>query len=109
IYIVLKLYENNSLKEVIGKQGRLSKDQARVYLLQTLSGLFNCHKNKVLYKDLKPGNILLDKKMEATISDFSLATILNSNNKQVKGRCGTGYYIAPEVTSNNSYSFSIDI
>ncbi|KXN64562.1 Pkinase-domain-containing protein, partial [Conidiobolus coronatus NRRL 28638] len=108
-YIILGLYENNSLKEVIGEQGRLSEDQARVYLLQTLSGLFNCHKNKVLHRDIKPGNVLLNHKMEAILSDFGLAIILNSENQQVKGRCGTRYYMAPEVASGNSYGFSADI
>ena len=68
-------------------------DRVRFYAAQILEGLIYLHlKQKVLYRDLKAENILLDKNGEVKLSDFGLSKYGGGVSF-----CGTPNYIAPEV------------
>lgn len=81
IYIILELCQNNSLKcrfsfilEFVKNRVRITEFEAKCYLLQIINGVEYLHKNNILHRDIKLGNIFLNYKMEVKIGDFGLST-----------------------------------
>ena len=64
-------------------------------MLQLISGVQHMHKNHVIHRDLKLGNIFLSEKMEIKIGDFGLAAKLEFADEKKRTMCGTPNYIAP--------------
>ncbi|KAL3315241.1 G protein-coupled receptor kinase 6 [Cichlidogyrus casuarinus] len=81
--------------------------RARFYAAEILLGLEHLHSLNIVYRDLKPCNILIDDQGHVRISDLGLATVIETG-KTVKGRVGTLGYMAPEVLKNERYTFSPD-
>jgi cell cycle serine/threonine-protein kinase CDC5/MSD2 len=64
------------------------------------------HAQRVMHRDLKPGNLFLDGDMNIKIGDFGLATLLHMNSQEV---CGTLEYMAPEMFCGLRYSERVDL
>ena len=78
--------------------------------MQMLSAMKYMHKNKIIHRDLKLGNLFLSEKMEIKIGDFGLATKMDFEGERKKTVCGTPNYIAPEILeSKNGHSYEVDI
>jgi serine/threonine protein kinase len=60
----------------------LLEDEARYYMGQILSALRYMSDNRILHRDLKLGNVLLDKNMDCKIGDFGLAALLLNNSER---------------------------
>ena len=68
------------------------------------------HQNYVIHRDLKPGNILIDKDFYPHITDFGLSKFLDSvHSKSQSKSCGTPCYMAPEVIDGNHYDGKADV
>jgi hypothetical protein len=89
------------------------KDTVRIRLkevaLPIAEGMEYLHSQKVVYRDLKPGNVGFDKSGRVKLFDFGLAEFLLTNDKTLKGKCGTPRYMPPEMRQNKPYSFPIDV
>ncbi|XP_065199155.1 G protein-coupled receptor kinase 6-like isoform X1 [Sycon ciliatum] len=108
--LVLTLMNGGDLKYHIHHMGReagLPEDRAVFYAAEIACGLRDLHRARVIYRDMKPENILLDDQGHVRISDFGLAEVL-SPSKKSHGRVGTVGYMAPEVVKNEDYTFSAD-
>ena len=90
------------------KTQRFSEAQIGEIIFQVLSGIAHCHQNKIIHRDLKLENILLEKNesLSLKIADFGLACLIG--DKDAEGVCGTPVYMAPEIFSN-SYNEKIDM
>jgi serine/threonine protein kinase len=86
--------------------GRFEEDRAKFYILQIILGLDFLHKNKYVYRDLKPENVLMDADGYICLSDFELAIKLDSKH-QTPNR-GAADYCAPEIINGNSPTFDAD-
>ena len=79
-------------------------------MLQILSALEYMHGIGVIHRDLKLGNLLLDKHMGVKIGDLGLAAKLTDAHERKRTLCGTPNYIAPEILENkNGHSFEVDV
>ena len=68
------------------------------------------HKNRVIHRDLKLGNLFLNDKLQIKLGDFGLAAKLDFDNEKRHTVCGTPNYLAPEVLSNRmGHSFEVDV
>jgi len=64
---------------------------------------------KILHRDLKPGNIFLDANSDAKVGDFGLARVLNHDSVFAQTHVGTPYYMSPEQINEQRYNEKSDI
>lgn len=80
------------------------------FLFQLLKGIENCHKNKVLHRDLKPQNLLISREGILKLADFGLARAFGIPVKNYTHEVVTLWYRAPDILlGSKKYSTSVDI
>ena len=110
--IVTTLMDTN-LQEYVEKHGCLSEEQAKFVFANLTNAIDFCHKNKVIHRDIKPGNVLLklDKNsniIDVILSDFGQSCPLDTYDDDKY--YGTYYYMAPEIISlNTRYNEKVDL
>uniref|UniRef100_G1LD63 G protein-coupled receptor kinase n=1 Tax=Ailuropoda melanoleuca TaxID=9646 RepID=G1LD63_AILME len=82
--------------------------RAAFYTAQIISGLEHLHQRAIVYRDLKPENVLLDDDGNIRISDLGLAVELKDGQTKTKGYAGTPGFMAPELLRGEEYDFSVD-
>ncbi|KAK3940054.1 cell cycle serine/threonine-protein kinase CDC5/MSD2 [Diplogelasinospora grovesii] len=100
-FLVLELCPNGSLMDMVKRRKGLTEPEVRYYSVQIAGAIKYMHAKGIIHRDLKMGNIFLDKYMNAKIGDFGLAALLlTGKDMQIMRRttlCGTPNYIAPEI------------
>ena len=117
-YIILEYINGGSLEDKIkiAKEKNLLVDEKMVWdlLVQTLSGLLYLHENKkIIHRDIKPDNILIDKEYNLKISDFGVSAINKDDIEDILKchgtRSGPLQFMAPEMLAGGTYEFKSDI
>ncbi|KAI8836417.1 serine/threonine-protein kinase pef1, partial [Chytriomyces cf. hyalinus JEL632] len=106
-------YMDQDLKKYMdtqGHNGALPPALCKTFLYQLLKGIAFCHDNRVLHRDLKPQNLLINSRMELKIADFGLARAFGIPVNTFSNEVVTLWYRAPDVLlGSRNYSTSIDI
>jgi len=93
-----------------GDRGALDPNTVRSFMYQLLKGTSFCHENRVLHRDLKPQNLLINKKGELKLGDFGLARAFGVPVNTFSNEVVTLWYRAPDVLlGSRTYSTSIDV
>lgn len=113
VYVVEELLDTD-LQKIINKNGKLSLDVSKLFLYQLLRGLKYIHSANVLHRDIKPGNLFVNKEdLTLKIGDYGLARVFDEryNHKgYLTAIVSTRYYRAPEVIVDlGNYSYAIDM
>ncbi|XP_035531956.1 rhodopsin kinase GRK1-like [Morone saxatilis] len=82
--------------------------RACFYIAQIIQGLEHLHQKRIIYRDLKPENVLLDNDGNVRISDLGLAVELKEGKTMTKGYAGTPGYMPPEMLKGEKYDMSVD-
>ena len=110
IYILMELWENKCMVDLVRTRRRLTEIETRSYIAQLVKGIQYIHSKRVVHRDLKLGNLFLNASMQLKIGDFGLSEIVNENNDKLTSLSGTPNYIAPEIlTDKTGHSFEVDI
>ena len=67
------------------------------------------HKKNIVYRDIKPENIMLDIDGHIKLVDFGLSKIVSSKDSLTKSFCGSEEYLAPEMIKKTGHNYLIDI
>ncbi|XP_017279429.1 rhodopsin kinase grk7-b [Kryptolebias marmoratus] len=90
----------------LGERG-IRMERVVYYAAQIATGLLHLHSMDIVYRDMKPENVLLDGKGQCRLSDLGLAVEL-PNGKMICQRAGTTGYMAPELLKQEYYRTSVD-
>lgn len=107
--IVVTEFAYSDLHKVLGKEGSLGEDRTQKISYDLLSALYYLHSHRILHRDLKPQNILLDKQHRAKLCDFGLARNMTIGTHVLTSIKGTPLYMAPELMSEKPYDFLADL
>jgi len=110
IYLVFE-YLNQDLKKLLDSNGSgLDPKSTRSYLWQLLQGISYCHSHRVLHRDLKPQNLLVNLNGLLKLADFGLARAFGIPIRSYTHEVVTLWYKAPEVLLGTKfYTTSVDI
>lgn len=100
-FLVMEYVEGKSLQEVIAKRGVLPPHDAADYIRQAAEGLEHAHEAGLVHRDIKPGNLLLDKTGTVKLLDLGLARFFDDEENSLTVEhdekvLGTADYLAPE-------------
>src|SRR6266542_564707 len=111
-YFSMKLVEGGQLDEVV-KREPMPMRQAVELIVKVARTVQYAHEHGILHRDIKPGNILLDRKGEPHLTDFGLARLVESESTVTRTMevLGTPSYMAPEqaVGNNDAVSSVTDV
>ncbi len=106
-FLVMEYVDGSSLLEIIKKKGPMDPTRAAHYMWQSAQGLDHAARVGVVHRDIKPGNILVDRFGISKILDMGLARFYHSDDDMLtkkydeKSVLGTADYVAPEQTVNS--------
>ncbi|EAN99769.1 protein kinase A catalytic subunit 3 [Trypanosoma cruzi] len=105
VYFVLEFVVGGEMFTHLRSAGRFPNDVAKFYHAEIVLAFEYLHSKDIIYRDLKPENLLLDSKGHVKVTDFGFA-------KKVPERtftlCGTPEYLAPEVIQSKGHGKAVD-
>lgn len=106
-FIGLEYAPGGDMRRLIDQNGYISPSDLRVYLAEIAICLNSLHQQKIIYRDLKPENVLITANGHIKLTDFGLSKDLSAID-QTSTFCGTAEYLAPELVNHQNYDYSID-
>ena len=106
IFFINEYIKGKELWEVIRDIGLLNKEQTQYYGGSILLAIDYLHKQKIIYRDIKPENVMVSIKGYIKIIDFGTVKEIQDRTSTI---IGTSHYMAPEITKGEGYSFQVDI
>ncbi len=109
-YIVFEYVPGETLKKRIDTEGRLGLDEATAYAIEIGRGLAAAHAARLIHRDVKPQNVLIDAEGRAKITDFGIARSLEAHGLTATGRVlGTTDYVSPEQAMGKEVDARTDV
>ncbi|XP_055477728.1 serine/threonine-protein kinase SIK2 isoform X4 [Psammomys obesus] len=102
LYLVTEYAKNGEIFDYLANHGRLNESEARRKFWQILSAVDYCHGRKIVHRDLKAENLLLDNNMNIKIADFGFGNFFKTG-ELLATWCGSPPYAAPEVFEGQQY------
>ncbi|XP_007242842.3 rhodopsin kinase GRK1b [Astyanax mexicanus] len=90
------------------KNPGFNETRACFYTAQIICGLEHLHQHRIVYRDLKPENVLLDDAGHVRLSDLGLAVEILPGKDKTTGYAGTPGFMAPELLQQKEYDYSVD-
>ena len=109
-YIVMEYVDGKTLKQVLKQRGKLSVTEVVDIMLQVTDGMAHAHDAYIIHRDIKPQNIMILPNGVIKITDFGVATALNSTQlTQTNSVMGTVHYLPPEQANGKGSTIRSDI
>lgn len=108
LFFILEYCPGGELFNLLAKKRRFSEDQTRFYAAQIILAIEHLHAKDIVYRDLKPENVLIDAQGYIRITDFGLSRQNVGDSSGAKSICGTPEYLAPEIVMRLEYGKAVD-
>jgi eukaryotic-like serine/threonine-protein kinase len=109
-FITMEYIDGRDLGSLLAEHGKLPPSEALDIMMQACAGLAAAHAEGVIHRDLKPGNIMRDKKGRVVVMDFGLARTLDGGGMtQTGAMLGTIEYMSPEQAKAESLDERSDL
>ncbi|MFI8824474.1 protein kinase [Streptomyces sp. NPDC053431] len=112
LYLVMELVQGDSLASTPGQPLILSAEQVATVAAHAAAGLAAAHRQGVVHRDIKPGNLLRDSDGTVKLADFGIARFVDDPSAALTTTgqiVGTGLYLAPERALGNPASPASDV
>jgi len=110
ICIVCEYMERGSLYDILHDSHYLISDEhIRKFCMDTAKGMSYLHQERIIHRDLKSHNLLVDQFWKCKVSDFGLSRRIEDELSGTMTACGTPCWTAPEVLNNEKYGEKADV
>mmetsp|Transcript_37269 Transcript_37269/g.89092 ORF Transcript_37269/g.89092 Transcript_37269/m.89092 type:complete len:730 (+) Transcript_37269:51-2240(+) len=109
LVLVLQYCPGGNLSMLLQREGALPEAAAQLYLSEVLLALEHLHERRVVYRDLKPENVVLDDEAHAVLTDFGLSKEGVDKFGGTKSFCGSVAYLAPEILTRSGHGRNVDL
>ncbi|MFE5816668.1 serine/threonine-protein kinase [Streptomyces sp. NPDC056479] len=112
LYLVMELVEGDSLARLLTLSGAQSAERVALVAAQAAAGLAAAHRQGIVHRDIKPGNLLLDADGTLKIGDFGIARFMDDPGAALTATgqiVGTSLYLAPERALGKPASPASDV
>lgn len=105
--MVLQYCPGGDLSEYLNIERSFTEKKARFYVSEILCAIENLHSRGIVFRDLKPDNVVLDEEGHAILTDFGLSKegVEEANTESF---CGSYAYLAPEMLKRSGHGKSVD-
>jgi|GEM_PF-780976 len=108
--LVMEFVNGKTLEQILNAHKKVSAEECIRILMQLLEGLEEAHQNEVLHRDIKPGNIMINRNGYVKLMDFGVARLESSARITRMNRViGTLEYMAPELLTGGQPSRQTDL
>ena len=107
IYFLMKFVKGGELFRHLVEVRIFPENQAKFFAAQVAMALAHLHSKKIIYRDLKPENVLVGEDGYLLVADFGLAKFVQQG-ELANSFCGTAEYLAPEMLIGNGHDFTVD-
>ncbi|CAG9472541.1 unnamed protein product [Plasmodium vivax] len=108
LYFILEYCPGGELFFHLSKMRELTEEAAIFYTAEIILALQYLHKLNIIYRDVKPENVLLDEMGHIRLTDFGLSKEGISDNNSARSLCGTPEYLAPEIIDQCGHGKAVD-
>eukprot|EP00732_Lithocolla_globosa_P002247 Lithocolla_globosa_v1_NODE_1420_length_2590_cov_13.949112.p1 type:complete len:350 gc:universal NODE_1420_length_2590_cov_13.949112:2421-1372(-) len=105
LYLLMEYVKGGEMFFHLRKAGRFTDDVARFYAAEVVLAWEYLHSQNIIYRDLKPENLLIGEDGHIKVTDFGFAKKVDSRTWTV---CGTPEYLAPEIILSKGYGKAVD-
>ena len=115
LYIIMEFAEKGSLLSLIRRDGPLTEQDAGVYVVQILQGLYYLHNRGLVHRDIKAANVLIAQNGQVKLSDFGLTTPTpgadgkTAQSEDFEDPVGSVYWMAPEIVAAKAPTKASDV
>ena len=108
LFLILDYCPGGDLAFHLQREKRFSEYRTRIYLAEVILAIEELHRRNIIFRDLKPDNVLLDAEGHAMLTDFGLSKEDIRDNEGAKSFCGSVAYLAPEVLMRQGHGKAVD-
>ena len=108
LYFFIDFLNGGELFTYLRKEQRFAENRARFYAAEMIVAIGALHSRDIIYRDLKPENVLLDGEGHIRITDFGLSKQGVKQTDRTYSFCGTPEYLAPEIIKASGHSWAAD-
>lgn len=108
LFLILDYCEGGDLAEYLQMEKKFNEPRAKTYICEILLAIEELHRKDIIFRDLKPDNIVLDKEGHCLLTDFGLSKEGIMDNAMSKSFCGSYAYLAPEMIKRSGHGKSVD-
>ncbi|MCQ2817639.1 MAG: protein kinase [archaeon] len=108
LFLILEYCNLGDLGKHLRKEKKFTEERAKFYLCEILLALEDLHKRGIIFRDLKPDNVVLDEEGHAKLTDFGLSKEGVYDSNSAKSFCGSIAYLAPEMIKKQGHGKAVD-
>ena len=108
LFMILEYAPGGDLGGVLKVEKKLSEDRARNYMCEIILAIEELHRRDIIFRDLKPDNVVIDEDGHAKLTDFGLSKEGIQDNHGASSFCGSVAYLAPEILKRQGHGKSVD-
>ncbi|KAG0148454.1 hypothetical protein CROQUDRAFT_41437 [Cronartium quercuum f. sp. fusiforme G11] len=109
LYLNMEYFPGGDMWQLMNSFGRpFTEEEAKFYSAQIASGLHHLHKHDIIYRDLKPDNIVIRANGHVALCDFGFAKHVRRQDGRTRTICGSIEFMAPEIFQGHPYTSAVD-
>jgi serine/threonine protein kinase len=108
LFLILDYCCGGDLSFHLKREKFFTEQKARLYLSEVVLAIEELHRHDIIYRDLKPDNIVLDKDGHCLLTDFGLSKQEMGEDRHTYSFCGSVAYLPPEILNKGGHGKAVD-